>query len=338
MAMACPVCFQQYEQRVQCPRCRVNLQPPSVREPATPEDPLPPHWSRNPWGRTVLGVLVAQGLYYVLRSLLFAGMLALGSESETAHGNLFGLLSSQFLQLLALFLGSLLAGAGQRGGGVYGSMVGVWNGILCTMVQGLQGEPITAVLLYGQPILHAAVGAFGGVLGSWFWQPITATVPSGAKPMPVKLGPSPLFQLTRARIHWLRVFAGLGIAAAGYVWADTILHLVLKTADGHMTLRASVQQSLLTLEIAALAVFVGGALAGATTWSGTAQGAWMGILSAAVFVGYQLGYRHMNDPGTLGLYVGGILALGLLGGSLGGRLLPPIVSSAAASRYRATPA
>lgn len=336
MAMACPVCFQEYEQRTQCPRCRVNLQPPSVRAPEFQEDPLPPHWSRNPWGRTLLGVLVAQGLYYVLRSLYLAGSLVvLGDDSTNGLGRLLFL---QSLQLFALFLGSLLAGAGQRGGGIYGSLVGVWNGILCTMAQGLQGEPITAVMLYGQPILHASVGAFGGVLGSWFWQPINSTVQTVVKPAPIKLTPGPLFQLTRARVHWLRVLAGLGIAAAGYIWADTILNLVLRTAEHHLTLKASVQQTLLTLEISALAVFIGGAFAGATTWNGTAQGAWMGLLGAAIFLGYQLGYRHMNDAATLGLYAGAIMALGLLGGSFGSRLMPPILSSSSASRYRAVPA
>jgi hypothetical protein len=337
MAMVCPVCSNAYEQRLQCPRCKVNLLPPGAYAAGSDDDPLPPHWSRNPWGRTLLGVLVAQGVYYVLRSLVFAGVLAVSPEQETAQISLFGLLSTQAFQILALFAGGLLAGAGQRGGGLYGMLVGVWNGILFTMVQGLQGEQVTAVMLYGQPILHAAVGGFGGVLGGWIWQPLAAPTPTSAKQVPTKREPGALFQLTHARVHWFRVLIGLGIAAGGYIWADTIFHLVVSTADRHLTVKATIQQTLLTLEISALAVFIGGAFAGATTWNGTAQGAWLGILGSAIFLGYQLGYRQVNDPATLGLYVGGILALGFLGGSFGGRLLPPIISLPSAS-YRPVPA
>jgi hypothetical protein len=298
-----------------------------LREADRPEeDQLPPHWSRNPWGRTVLGVLIAQGLYYALRNLLFAGMLVVAPENEASQGSLVILLTNQALQLVALFLGSVLAGAGQRGGGLYGSMVGVWNGIICMMIMGLQGEPVTPVLLYSLPLLQAAIGAFGGVIGSWIWQPAFAAAPVINKKAAPVVRSSALFELTSARVHWIRVLIGVAIAAGGYMWADTILHLVLKTGEGHMTLRASIQHTVLTLEISALAVFVGGAFAGATTWNGAAQGAWMALLTAAIFLGYQLGYKQVHDLATLGLYVGGILALGLLGGSFGGRLLPPIIA------------
>jgi hypothetical protein len=263
-------------------------------------------------------------MYYVLRSLLQAGALAVGDEADTVRVGLYGLLSTQALQVVALLAGSVLAGAGQRSGGIYGSMVGVWNGILCTMIQGLQGEPVTAVNLYGQPILHTAFGAFGGMLGGWLWRPIPVNA-LPVRPVPRHPSDSALFQLTHAHIHWLRVLGGVGIAAAGYVWADTILQIVLASSEGRLTLRTSIQQMVLTLEITALGVFIGGAFAGATTWHGSAQGAWVGLLGSALYLGYQVGYLHVYNWMTLGLMAGGILALSFLGGSFGCRLLPAVL-------------
>lgn len=327
MAMICPTCRREYERSMACPRCRVALVSPlAVHADRTSEDPFASHWTRDPWGRTVLGVLLAQGLFFALRRLFSAAVLAFGDDSEAILAGPAGLIAAQILQLIALFLGSVLAGAGQRGGGLYGSMVGVWNGILCMVIQGLQGEAVTPVLLYSQPLIHAAVGAFGGVIGSWIWKPMFVGGLGASRRVSLTAVSAPLFELTHARIHWVRILVGCTMAILGHVWADTLLHMVVKTAEGHMTLRASVQHTILTLEISALAVFIGGAFAGATTWHGSAQGAWVGLMTAAAFVGYQIGYRQATEVESLVLYVGGILGLALLGGSFGGRLLPPLAA------------
>lgn len=334
MAMLCPICRQEYERSVQCPRCQVALVSPILLHGERTEDFVPPHWTRDPWARTVLGVLLAQGLFFALRKLFTAGVLASAGESEAVLTGPAGLIVAQILQLIGLCVGSVLAGAGQRGGGLYGSMVGVWNGILCMVIQGLQGEAVTPVLLYSQPLIHAAVGAFGGVLGSWIWKPMYVGGLASLRRSPLPSVSASFFALTHARIHWFRILIGCVIAVLGHLWADALLHFVLKTAEGHMTLRASVQHTILTLEISALAVFIGGAFAGATTWHGSAQGAWVGLITSAAFVGYQLGYRHMMPSETLLLSVGGILGLALLGGSFGGRLLPPLAPPPPPSRVK----
>src|SRR5262245_20477516 len=136
MPLQCPQCARSYENEVQCPRCAVPLHSEFAKE--DPDDPLPPHWSRNPWGRTVLGVLLAQGLFFAIRELLVATRLVAGEDSGGPLSQLSGLLTMQGLQLAALMAGSLLAGAGQKHGGIYGSFVGVWNGILSVLVLSLQ--------------------------------------------------------------------------------------------------------------------------------------------------------------------------------------------------------
>src|SRR5688572_12643366 len=133
MPLKCPTCAQQYDQGLQCPRCRVSLIPWAQAD-LENMDPVPPHWTRNPWGRTVLGVILAQGIYLGLKNLLLAGYLAAEEQGNDAVLSYYHLFSTQALQLIALLIGSLFAGAGQRSGFLFGGLVGVWNAIILTLV------------------------------------------------------------------------------------------------------------------------------------------------------------------------------------------------------------
>ena len=59
-----------YDQRLQCPTCGVRLlydfrgpRPKTTREPAA-------RWQQTPWGRILIGLVLAQGLYFALYMLL----------------------------------------------------------------------------------------------------------------------------------------------------------------------------------------------------------------------------------------------------------------------------
>jgi hypothetical protein len=324
MALQCPQCERSYENELQCPRCAVPLHSEFAKE--DPDDPLPPHWSRNPWGRTVLGVLLAQGLFFAIRELLVTTRLVAGEDSGGAWSQLSGLLTIQGLQLAALLAGSLLAGAGQKHGGIYGSFVGVWNGILSVLVLSLQGELVTAVDYYSQPLLHTAVGAAGGLLGSWIWKPASAYMQMALSNQP-RVSADFLAGVLAGQVSWIRVTGGTLVAVGGFLWADTVLSFVVSTSEGRMTVRSAMQQQLLTLEIMGLALFLGGAISGISTWNGGMQGMWTGLLTTALLVGRQIGYLNDWDFQTTTILAGSVVILCLLGGTFGGRLLPPVVKS-----------
>jgi len=92
MAMVCPQCHRSYEQRLHCPECDVRL---SYRDPRGPGRGRwsPAGWQQTPWGRIFIGLLVAQGLYYALRHLCVAGLLATRwVDKETLWASIPGLL------------------------------------------------------------------------------------------------------------------------------------------------------------------------------------------------------------------------------------------------------
>src|SRR5438309_413809 len=129
MAMVCPQCHGAYEQRLQCPTCEVRL---GFLEHRTPDgSPRPPSsWQQTPWGRLLVGLILAQGIFHGLRHLCVAWLLASeGADQPELWNTIPGLILLQSLQVIGLFFGALLAGAGQRQGAVYGAVLGVWNGV-----------------------------------------------------------------------------------------------------------------------------------------------------------------------------------------------------------------
>src|SRR4051794_17126725 len=115
MAMVCPQCDSSFDQRLQCPTCGVRLAYQTAKR-ASVGDLMGPNgqWQQTPWGRIVVGLLLAQGLYYGLWHLITAGMLATSDEGQGVWTQLHGVVLSQCLQALSLVLGGMLTGAGQR--------------------------------------------------------------------------------------------------------------------------------------------------------------------------------------------------------------------------------
>ncbi len=330
MAMVCPKCNGSFEQRWRCPSCGVRLAYQSLARGPIEDAAAPSPWGQTPWGRILVGLVLAQGLYYGLRQLATAGLLATGDgAARGVWSTLYGLIILQAIQAVCLLAAGTLAGAGLRQGVVFGAIVGVWNGLVAVAVQSLSGVPHSAVVLLGQPILHTFFGAAGGYLGCQIW-----------KPLPILAGPAtpqvaPAVSLSRTRrslfngpVAWGRLFLGAGVAVGGAIWANVILDLVLDAGQGVLDISDHLQAQLVTWEVMGLAMLAGSALAGAGTANSLKQGLGVGLAVAAVLFGFHLGIRHISAHELL-LTGASSLALGLAGAWFGGSLFPPLVARAA---------
>ena len=265
MAMVCPRCQGVFQQLWNCPSCKVRLgYQGAARVPLAADDDTAGQWQQTPWGRIAIGVVLAQGLYYGLRQLLVAGLMASGDEAAGAvWPTLTGLLVLQGVQAAGLIVAGLFAGAGQRQGIVFGVVVGVWNGVLTVLIQSLSG-PHTTVTLLGQPILHTALGALGGFIGGSIWrapQSLVVPVLAGAKGPERAKGTRVRAALFAGPIAWTRVFAGTALAVGGTLWAHVILELVMEASDGTLSIDNHLQAQLVTWEVTALAMLAGAAVA-----------------------------------------------------------------------------
>ncbi len=336
MAMVCPKCNGAFEQRWQCPTCGIRLAYQSGSRPALGDVHQGSPWGQTPWGRILAGVVLSQGLYYGLRQLATAGLLASGdAAARGVWSTLYGLIVLQAIQAACLIVAGMLAGAGLRQGIVFGAIVGVWNGVLSAIVQGVGGVPHTAVTLLGQPILHTAFGALGGFLGCQIWKPLPTLAgpasPQVAPPISATRVRRPLFD---GPIAWGRMFLGAALAVGGCIWAHVILDLVLEASQGALDITDHLQAQLVTWEVTGLAMLAGSALAGAGTANSLKQGLCVGFAVSAVLLGFRLAIRHDPLP-DLVLTVACSLALGLAGAWFGGSLFPPLVKGPRAKQLGA---
>jgi hypothetical protein len=326
MSMMCPRCQRVFEQQLQCDDCGCRLQFQPDDHGRSPETGVPGQWQHTPWGKILVGVLLAVGLSYGLEQLCTAGLRA-GEQPAgvDAWRTLGGLVLLQALQAVALLVGGAVTGAGQPRGMLYGGMVGLVSGLAFLGLHRQTGTGQPEAILYAQPVLQAIVGLVGGLLGMVIWKPPPVI------PLTTGVTPAPRPSLHASRlfagpIHVGRVTVGVAIVVAGMVWSNFLLDLLLRNSNGTLAITSHLQARLIGWEIAGLATLLGSGLAGATTFNGLKQGLCVGVGAAIVFIGIQIG-QPTPLPESLVLTISSLFVLTLAGGWFGGQLFPPIVAT-----------
>jgi hypothetical protein len=184
-------------------------------------------------------------------------------------------------------------------------------------------QHLSAVALYGLPLVHAAVGSLGGWFGRAVWKPLPAVVPPGPA-KPVRKPARRRSALFAGPVAWFRVVAGAALAVAGYLCAALLLRVVLQAGEGALASSGQLFDEIITWEIKALAVLAGGALAGANTANGLKQGLAVGILTSLVLAGLETRVPDRWAEVAASLAVSS-LCLGLVGGWFGSQLFPPVL-------------
>jgi hypothetical protein len=326
MAMVCPQCNRAFAQQLNCPDCggrllyQANTRGPGAVDDASGEVA---QWQQTPWGRMAIGLILAQGLGYGLQQALTAGLLASGSRSSV-WTTLWGIVFLHCLQGACLLVGGALCGAGKQRGVLYGSVIGLVNGLIFLMVQRQTGEILTEVALYGQPLLHLAFGAFGGLIGTLIWKPPPSLpVPDGpADKRPVAL-PAPNWTFLSGPVYMGRVTLGVCIVVAGVVWSNAILAWVLNASQGTLGIKTHLQTQLIGWEVCALATLFGAGLAGSNTFNGFKQGLCVGVGASLILAGVHLSNQKVTFETTI-FTILGILIFTAAGGWFGSQLLPPL--------------
>jgi hypothetical protein len=328
MAMVCPQCNTPYEQRLQCPLCGTRLLFDDARRLAEPSPERPLSWQQRPWGRIFVGLVLSQGLFYGLRHLLTAGLMATqGKEAVEQMGTTAsGFFLLQGVGLFSLLVGTVFTGAGQRRAGFLGAMVGAWNGVFSVLFLPAPAQALTPIALLGQPLLQAGIGAVCGWLGSAFWVPLPATT-TGETLLPRKrLSLRRNMQLFSGPVAWFRVSLGLILAVAGTLTATLLFEKILDISHGSLATTDELQDRLITLELKALALILGGAVAGATTSNGLKQGFCVGLATTVILIGIEMNFveRWLQMAGLTAVAA---LSLSLVGGWFGSQLFPPVIKA-----------
>ncbi len=322
MSMVCPQCQGSFSQRLHCPACGVRLEyrAGAARAAAAGDNA----WQQTPWGRILIGLLLAQGLYYGLWHLCKAVAMGIDPDATTNFwATITGLVVLQSLQAVGLLSGGAVAGAGKRQGTVYGALMGLGNGLISAALQPHGPKESTPFLIYGLPLLHTALGSLGGFVGLLIWRPLTpvgVTVLAGPSRRPVRRHGRGILG---GPIAWFRVLAGSGVALGGALWASAILDLILDASEGKLSVDSNFQAYMVTWEITVLALLAGGVWAGATTGNGLKQGLCVGVTTAIVLLGVRLSGKSLHLD-TLATTLIAAVMFSLIGGWFGGQLFPPL--------------
>lgn len=328
MSMVCPQCKKSFQLALACPTChaRLQYQVHSLKVGDRMEHNGEGHW-HNPWGRMIVGLILAQGLSFGLQQLLTAWLLASGEESsKQLWATLWGLAILHSVQGLSLLLGGALIGAGQHRGVLFGALLGLVNGLIFLLVQRQTGDVLHEIAIYGQPFLHVLFGGLGGLIGQQIWKP----VPRIALPDDMAVSPTPVprrsggSRIFAGPVHLVRVLFGAILVVAGVISSNNILEFVVNSGQGKLTLSSHLQAQFVGWEITVLIIMAGAAIAGATTFNGLKQGLCVGIASSLIFIGVQLGNPKANFDAVLLMLIS-MVGFGLVGGWFGGQLFPPIV-------------
>lgn len=339
----CPRCQTAFRGRLHCPICGAGLMDPNlitgeIHHIRTTPPPARPDGLPH---RLLVGLCLAQALYYGMRQLVAAG-LAWEGLPPSWWESVTGTLTMQTLQGGALVIGAVLASAGRGMGVGVGAVLGIANAALLLLPLALRTAMPSDSELWGLWVSQLSFGAFGGALGSRIWRPfpefLTGTY-TGSSIM--ILGTNPDRKLT---IAWGRILVGMGFALVGVLSADSVFERLLIRGEGLFHVGSVEQARFVTWEIGALAVLVGGAWAGATARHGLLQGFMMGLLTGTLLIiifasqgatdlpAYQFLLSLAGRPieegmafrDLVALVGGSTLLIGTLGGWLGGTLFPSL--------------
>lgn len=367
MAMVCPQCRTTYENNLTCPKCNVRLAYFSQRggdpEALTGDE----KWHQTPAGRAFAGVIFALGLSYGLlqgtTSLLhFFGY---GVDRVQLSPTL-RLMLFYVLQVPAVLAGAMLAGAGRRKAVAFGALVGIVTGgiVLVGLRTGALRpivQPYANAWLFppenvrpgqflGMDIslwtvlavlpLHLIAGAVGGLITRFIFTPppdvgMPVLLPSEPGQMlgtskKVRLPPMRNLQGKGSSIAWAQALVGVVCAIAAVYHRNLLVRFIQDASEQLIKIESPDQVLLINGTIVGLAIFLGGAIAGAGRANGFTQGIMVGIAGGMG----QIAFLQNQFAGQTQIFyaVLGAIFLAPLGGYFGCTLLPPAPPDSGVSR------
>jgi hypothetical protein len=149
---------------------------------------------------------------------------------------------------------------------------------------------------------------------------------------PRKIAPRARTPLLAGKIHWIRILLGITVAVAGTLCAELLFEKVIELSAGKLETTSRLQDQLITWEIKALALILGGILAGVNAPNGLKQGLFVGLASGIVLMTLQAPLAERWMEVALFTTVS-TFTLCLAGGWFGGTLFPPVIKIARRSAF-----
>lgn len=338
MNLYCPSCQSAFPGTDLCPRCGVRLLTPAEAFTIMPdrEFEAPDTIRATLITRLVVGLTVGAGLYLGLHEWATAT----GTPSEATVENEAGVWVGFGMQVVAVVVGGLLAGAGRPLGLFTGLFVGLGIAAL-SVVPAVRGEGIDG-LGGGLAAGVVALGAAAGFVGAKVW-PATSEVVDpigrGSGSSLAHLAESEDRARTNRQTDWLRIVVAVTIALIGLGGSGSIRAGIRSTTNGAIHMGGPGASPMSDLGVASLFVLTAAVVAGANTRSGPRHGLILGAavgliaiamstqrIPSAVVGLLKLFEIHpdISNPNALLAVMATFLIVCGVTGWFGGQLLPPL--------------
>jgi hypothetical protein len=257
-------------------------------------------------------------------------------------------------QVIAVLFGAAVAASGREKGYTLGLTVGAICGGVFVGFELLAGASPRDLYLYLQPPVLALVGFVAGAVGSWVWQPaphIDYPLSAASKLSSIQLLEDAVAK-PEPPTQWIRVILGAFIMVVGVVVADDFRHFAQKNSGGLLRVQSLGQGEFVTWQLGTFAVLLGGIFAGAGTSAGLRHGVYAGFLGGVGIYAMcakigaalppvrwwltrmSLEEDPIGEPLVMALIASSVLVAGVLGGWMGGILLPKLAPEHMRARPR----
>lgn len=282
---------------------------------------------------------MSQGLFLSARRWAEAAVSFFGpADQYLAWSGLPGFFAWGTLQAVCVLLGSILAGAGQRDWIFYGLALGFINTVIDLALSGNRFFEISPIMILLLMIASFLAGVVGCRIGAWIWRPLdtaktTLELGMGGK-APGGIAVRDLFaglNFLTLRVNWLRIVIGAVLGILGAAFASELFYRTVNAIGlrGALEQALDVKTNIFIIMVRTMSVFVAGFIAGSNSTNGLAHGFWAGGM-VALGLAVERYLRGLTNPEAFVpqevlafsfIY----LALCLLGGYFGSKLLPPVI-------------
>ena len=350
----CSKCQAIFSDKRSCPQCGDRLIEPSEAHvmPRERMNFVPQEVTTSAASRVLAGTAVTFGLIMGFREIVL-GLLTMTGESDQWWKSDSALVAILFVRAVAALGGGLLAGAGRDQYVKSGFLSGLLSAAIFFGMHVFEpGGKVTldAVIAAGMTILFSTVA---GLIGGRIWSPRTelprATLSANGSSILDKakdLQEESAANKIRPN-QWLRVCLGVSITICGFVGAEAVRTLLVRSGDGIIDLGGSRNLPLTCMQIAGVIAILGGIAAGASTGAGFRHGVFAGLLAGAITSGIfglrgpeklpaargvmeVLDWSPEKTPAirAMGSIFGSYFVIGSISGLFGGLLFPPVINRA----------
>jgi len=319
------------------------LQPPGqqagypVSQTGQTDNPYTPgHWSQNLVIRIILGLLVAGGVTLMLIRAAEIILTWNGSLDQFWRSTA-GFIVWQSLELIGVFLGSMMAVAGRNQMMTLGVLIGITVGFLTLLIVPIYPE-IPQTLFFAMPAWFTVAGAVGAWLGESFWHPqyrknirslsnrnLTQDQQETSLTLVVRQA---VLGMIFANVRWVKVILAVVIILP-MLWYthDILVWSLSRLGLSSWAAEVGLQKGWVETMIKILVVLLASAMAGAGTNHGVAHGFWIGVLCGVLnLLRRVLLPTGDNLPVNDILWeVGWVFILCVASGGFGALIIPPIM-------------